>query len=934
MIPASSAKSKTPDDPSFPVVGIGTSAGGLETLALFLGQLTPDAGMAYVIVQHLDPHHKGMLPELLQRMTAMPVAQVRDRMKVKPNHIYVIPPNKDLSILHGALHLLDREIKLGLQLPIDYFFRSLAADCKENAVGVILSGMGSDGMLGLRAIKECSGLTLVQEPDSAKFKSMPQSAVDAGVADIVAIVEELPERITDYFKNKRHGMPEGAKPVGEAKSQSALEKVVILLRERTGNDFALYKKNTLYRRIERRMALHQIDTMPIYVRYLRENPEEVDLLFNELLIGVTSFFRDSSVWEYLSSTVWPEMLAEHPSGKAFRAWIPACSTGEEAYSLAIIFKEALARCEQPERYSLQIFATDIDSHAVELARIGHYPDNIAADVSPERLARYFVEAGKGFEIAQEIRDMVVFATQNITMDPPFTRLDFLSCRNLLIYFGADLQKKLIPLFHFALNPRGILMLGSAESIGNHQTLFTPLESRTRIYRRLNERPSKVDFPMKSHPMYPKFDESKLAPAASNEQLVLDQLRQHHTPAAVLIKSDGDILYISGRTGKYLEPAIGKASMNIHAMAREGLRHVLPGAIRQALTQHIAVRLNGLQVESGGSMQTVNVTVQPVEQPGASGDKAMIVFADVPSAPAVGEGGQDDAGTGRPPKEAGGLDADALAVELQHTRSELQDMCEEAQTVQEELKSANEELQSTNEELQSTNEELTTSKEEMQALNEELQSVNAELEAKMKNMSAVIGDMQNLINSTEIATIFLDTELQIRRFTPFATRLFKLLPLDAGRPLSDIVTELDYPQLLDDATEVLRTLVFSDKTVATRDGRWFRVRIMPYRSPENIINGVVITFVDISETKVVSLVLQDVQRVLDEQFATNTVKKNDAVELEKILDTAQLILKRIDLTDHPGSPIKANVPPVGRPGAMAKPGNEAEATSPTDESSVP
>jgi two-component system CheB/CheR fusion protein len=932
MNSASSAKPKTPDDYRFPIVGIGTSAGGLEALTLFLGQLPADLGMAYVIVQHLDPNHKGMLPELLQRQTAMPVAQAKDRMKVKANHVYVIPPNKDLSILHRTLHLLDREVKLGLQLPIDFFFRSLAADCKENAVGVILSGMGSDGMLGLRAIKERSGLTLVQEPDSAKFPGMPQSVVDAGVADIVAVVEELPERIAAYFRQKRQSVPDGDKPASESNSLSALEKVVILLRERTGNDFTLYKKNTLYRRIERRMALHQIDTMGTYVRYLRENPDEVDQLFNELLIGVTSFFRDPAVWEHLRTSALPEMLAEHPSGHAFRAWIPACSTGEEAYSLAMVFKETLAQCKLQGHYSLQIFATDIDAVAIAQARIGLYPANIAGDVSPERLQRYFVEAGKGYQITQEIRDMVVFATQNITMDPPFTRLDILSCRNLLIYLGADLQKKLIPLFHYALNHNGILVLGSAESIGNHQALFTPLLSRARIYRRLNERPSKIDFPIKSLHMPPKFvDDSKFSPAVSNEQLLLEQLRQHFTPAAVLVKADGDILYISGRTGKYLEPAAGKANMNIHAMAREGLRHVLPGAIRHVLGQHVPVKLEGLKVESGGAMQIVDVTVQPVAQQGAPRDKVMIVFADVPPPPAVEESEKGEADTVGAHQESSRHGAAALAVELQHTRSELQSVSEEAQTVQEELKSANEELQSTNEELQSTNEELTTSKEEMQALNEELQSVNAELEAKMKNMSAVIGDMQNLINSTEIATIFLDTELRIRRFTPFATRLFKLLPLDVGRPLSDIVTELEYEQLLDDATEVLHTLVFSDKTAAARDGRWFKIRIMPYRSLENIISGVVITFIDISEAMTMGLVLRDVRQVLDEQSASGS---NKLAELEKILHKAQNILKRLDL-EYQGE-AAMDTEKMARPeksGEATKSDNEGKANSGTNKSSV-
>jgi len=898
----------------FPVVGIGASAGGLEALSLFLGQVPGDSDMAYVVVQHLDPNHKGMLPELLQRLTTIPVSQAKNRMKVRPNHIYVIPPNKDLSILHGTLYLLDPTERHGLRLPIDFFFRTLAVDRQENAVGVILSGMGSDGMLGLRAIKENSGLSLVQEPGSAKFKGMPQSAVDAGVADIIALAEELPERIAGYFRHTLRGTPSGPDSTMESRAQSALERIVILLRERTGNDFALYKKNTLYRRIERRMALHQIDTIATYVRYLRETPEEIDLLLNELLIGVTSFFRDPAVWDYLKTTALPELLAEHPAGKALRAWVPASSTGEEAYTLAIVFKEVLTELKPQGRFSLQIFATDLDSNAIEQARIGTYPANIVADVAPERLSRYFVEAGKGFQVTQEIREMVIFATQNIIMDPPFTKLDILSCRNLLIYLGPELQKKLIPLFHYALNRGGIMVLGSAESIGSHHALFSPLESRVRIYRRLNEQPAKVDFPTKYHVATPKLvEDAKSASPASNEQLVHEQLRLHYTPAAVLTNADGEILYISGRTGKYLEPAVGKANLNIHAMTREGLRHALPGAIRQALRQPTAVNLDGLKVDCNGAIQTVNVTVQAIEQPWEKRDRVMIVFTDVslPSAAEQTEGGAD--GDKVADEQSGALDRNALATELQHTRSELQSMCEESQTAQEELKSTNEELQSTNEELQSTNEELTTSKEEMQALNEELQSVNAELEAKMKSMSSVIGDMQNLINSTEIATVFLDTEMRIRSFTPYATRLFKLLPLDVGRPLSNIVTELDYPQLLEDAKEVLRTLVFSDKAIAAEGGHWFKVRIMPYRSLDNIISGVVITFIDISETKSLEAALRKVELALEDGLADSSSDSDRAAGLEKILNKARRLVEQ-SKANHPRQPSLAppELPSAGKP----------------------
>ena len=449
----------------FPVVGIGCSAGGLEALEKFLRNVPADRGMALVVVQHLDPLHVSALPGLLQRFTSMTVVEAEDGMAVVPDAVYVIPPNKDLSLLHGRLHLLEPFAPRGLRLPIDFFLRSLAEDRQERAIGVILSGMGSDGVFGLRAIKEKGGLTLVQDPAGAQAESMPRCAIEAGVADIVAPAEVMPQRIVQYFGHPARMLP--AEPNLQAEVLSALDQVIILLRERSGNDFSLYKSNTLYRRIERRMAVHQLATMMDYVRFLRSNLQENELLFKELLIGVTSFFRDAEVWETLLGESIPGLLERNPGGKALRAWVAACSTGEEAYSLAIVFREALEKLKPEARFTLQIYATDLDPDAIERARKGCYPDNIAADVSPERLARYFVhEEGGGYRIAKDIREMVVFATQNIAGDPPFTKLDILSCRNLLIYFHAQLQKKLLPLFYYALNRDGLLLLGSAETIGN------------------------------------------------------------------------------------------------------------------------------------------------------------------------------------------------------------------------------------------------------------------------------------------------------------------------------------------------------------------------------------------------------------------------------------------------------------------------------------
>lgn len=839
-----------------PIIGIGASAGGLEALTDFLSNVLPDCGMAFVVVQHLDPTHKGMLPELLQRATRMPVVQAKDRMQVQANSVYVIPPNKDMSILHGRLHLLDPISPRGLRLPIDFFLRALADDCGACAAGVILSGMGSDGTLGLRAIKEKSGLVLVQDPADAKFDSMPNSAINAGVVDIVAPTVELPAKIAAYFQHYHHGGD--VEPLLAPKAHSALEKIVLLLRERSGNDFSLYKSNTVHRRIERRMGLHQIDSIDNYVRYLRENPQEVGMLFKELLIGVTNFFRDPPAWEYLSKVAIPAMLARYPGGKKIRAWVPACSTGEEAYSLAISFREAFDQIKPSGLFTLQIFATDLDEDAIDQARQGAYPTNIEADVSAERLARFFVADEQGYRVSKEIREMVTFAPHNILTDPPFTKLDVLTCRNLLIYFGAELQKKLFPLFHYTLNAQGILFLGTAETIGSFTDLFAPLDSKLRIYQRMDNHHAtrEIEFPTKIILNGSNFVKKTLMETSPlNLQQLVDQYLLHNcTPTAVLVNADGDILYISGSTGKYFEPAVGKANWNLHAMARDGLRHALSDAMHKAQQQKEAVTLEGLRVAGDDGSASVNVTVKMIEKPEALRGKLMLTFTDV-ATPVVEPSPRKNA--------AKGATEDAPQKALQQAREEMQRIREEKQTALEELKSSNEELQSINEEMQSTNEELTTSKEEMQSLNEELQSVNAELLSKVDDLSGVNNDMKNLLDSTEIATVFLDNDLNVRRFTSHATKIFKLIPHDVGRPLSDIVNDLDYKNFQQDVQEVLRTLVFSEKSIATHDGRWYKVRIMPYRTQNNVIDGVVITLSDIT-----------VAKVLEEELRKNSIKLPD------------------------------------------------------------
>jgi two-component system, chemotaxis family, CheB/CheR fusion protein len=839
----------------FPIVCIGASAGGLEALEQFLSNVPEKSGIAYVVIQHLDPTQKGMLPELLQRITKMEVFQVKDKMAAIPNCVYVIPPNKSMSILNGKLYLFEPIESRGLRLPIDFFMRSLADDKQELAIGVILSGMGSDGSLGIRAIKEKNGIVLVQEPGTAKYDNMPRNAIDSIRVDIIAPAADLPAKLIDLYKQFPVIISNSDI---EIKDHSSLEKIIILIRIRTGNDFSLYKRNTLYRRIERRMGIHKIDKISGYVRFLQDNPKEVDILFKELLIGVTSFFRDPLVWKKLKETIMPEIFSNTMAEKVLRAWVPGCSTGEEAYSLAIIFKEAIEKINPYGGFSLQIFATDLDAESIELARKGVYPVNIAADISPTRLNRFFIPIDEGYRINAEIREMVVFAKHNLIMHPPFTKIDFLSCRNLLIYMDVELQKKLLGLFFYSLNPEGTMILGSSETLGTHGYLFTPIDSKLKIFKRgMNKTlPELLDFPSSFSRTKTVYNEKPMTSNSTpNIQSLADQLLlQHFTPAGVLVNQNGDIIYFSGHTGKYLEPSVGKANLNIFAMLREGLRNEFSSGFRKAIMYKESIIIPNLKLGVNGHTLTLNLNIQWIEKPQPLKGMLMIIFDDVSEIvsqkqiPKIVKKGSES------------INQSILEEELQHLREEMQGTLEEMQTSQEELKSTNEELQSTNEELQSTNEELTTSKEEMQSLNEELQTVNAELQSKVDDYTRVNNDLKNLLNSTDIATLFLDKDLNIRRYTDEATKIFKLIKSDIGRPFTDLVSDLIYPELATDALEVLRTLIFIEKQIPTKDERWFTIRIMPYRTFDDRIDGLVITFINMSNLRLTEVKLFEKEQI--------------------------------------------------------------------------
>jgi len=829
---------------NFSVVGIGSSAGGLEALSVFLGNVPENSGLAFVIVQHMEKKRKSILVDLLQSETTMKVIQVYENISVQPGNVYVIPPNKNMSIKNNELHLFDLIEPHTLSLPIDFFFRSLAENQKERAIGVILSGMGNDGTSGLKAIKENGGGIFIQEPSSAKFEDMPRSAIMTGIADVISTVETIPSKIISYLEGTPQMVVTDKQYVDAEKLNAYFDNIISMLRSHTGHDFSLYKKNTIQRRIERCMGIHKFDDIAAYISFLKENPQELNLLFKEFLIGVTSFFRESKEWGLLRDTVIPALLADRSTSDTVRVWISGCSTGEEAYSLAIVFKDVMDQLKTSKDFSVQIFATDLDIEAIDKAREGIFSVNIAKDMSSQRLNKYFVKVDRGYMVTKEIRDIVIFAQQNMIKDPPFTKIDIMICRNLLIYLTTEIQKKLIPLFHYSLNSGGFLFLGSAESVGNFTDLFKPLDLKSRIYQRLRPliQTNPIEFPNSFAPYQSEVNQP--SDEVQNMQSQADKLiLQNYAPAAVLVNGKGDILYITGRTGKYLEPASGKVNWNIFAMAREGLNYKLSDAFYKAVRRNEVVTSKNAIVKNEGGTLRVDIVINPLKEPEALRGMVMVVFTDV-TIPITSEAINT---TTRNPHS--NMREEELERELLETRKMWQIAGAEMQISQEEFKSSNEELQSCNEELQSTNEELTTTKEEVQSSNEELKTINFELQVKLDDLSLVTSDMKNLMDSTKIATLFLDNTLLVKHFTSQMKVVSRLISSDVGRPITDIASDLIYPELAEDVVEVQRTLITFEKQVMSRDGSWFNACIQPYSSLEGKIDGVVITFVNITKLKV-------------------------------------------------------------------------------------
>lgn len=826
------------------IVGIGASAGGLRALEKFFDAQPKGSGMAFVVVTHQHPGHTGLLSSLIKRHSSLRIFDVEDGIKLQPDGVYFPPAGKNLSLLRGMLFLLDPSPQEALRLPIDFFFRSLAQDQKHRAIGVILSGAGSDGTVGLKAIKAQSGFTIVQDPKEAEYSGMPQSALAAQVADCVLPVREIPGQLQIYRVH----------PVADQGGQQDVElaqilpKILSVLRVRIGNDFSLYKQKTLLRRIERRMTVHGASRAKDYLRLLQTNPNEATALFQEFLIGVTGFFRDPSSFESLTEKGLASLLAKKQSGESLRVWVPACSSGEEAYSVAMILKEQITR--EKKDLSIKIFATDLDQRAINTARLSRYPAGIASNVSAARLQQFFIKEDGYYCIKKEIRNLVVFAAHNLLADPPFRNMDLISCRNVLIYLDPHAQRQLLFILHYALRAKGLLLLGTSEMITAPE-LFTALDRKAKLFeKKAAARVPPLMDRLGSRPVHPPTGEP--APEGGpggpyrprNHEVIEAFLLEQYAPASVIVTDRGEIVHSHGGTARYLEPRRGAQTKDLMEMAREDLKTPLDALLREAKqsrgeTVHRRVRV----AFDGEGNQPVRVAARLLQQPRQLRGLFLVTFETLSET--GGAAGKKE--KSRPAPSASGS-KQGLMRELSATRHRLQLAREEMETSNEEFKATNEEFQSTNEELQSTNEELETAKEELQSLNEELTTLNTELETKLGELADANDDLMNLLESAAVATIFLDANLSIRRFTAEATKVIRLIPGDVGRPLADLVSNLTDDHVVRDAQEVLRTIVPKEAEVQTKDGAWYFLQIRPYRTAQNVIDGVVLTFQDIRHQK--------------------------------------------------------------------------------------
>jgi two-component system, chemotaxis family, CheB/CheR fusion protein len=840
---------RRPNHKSFPIVGIGASAGGLEAFTMLLGDLPRKSGMAFVFVQHLAPKHESALRELLSRATEIPVREVIDGMAVEPDHVYVIPPNANMGILDGHLHLMPRA-PAQPHLPINFFLASLAAELGNKAIGVILSGTASDGSLGMKAIKAEGGITFAQDLKSAKYNDMPRNAIATGCIDFVLTPDAIARELIQIA---HHPYLLQAPEVDESSDEgdNELRKVFALLRTATGIDFSNYKLTTIKRRIRRRMLLHKDQSLADYISHLQVSREELDALYQDILIHVTGFFRDPEVFQALQVEAFPNLLKNRPPGLPLRIWVPGCSTGEEVYSIAICLLEFLG--DTVNSTDIQVFATDISEAALDKARAGVYPESITAEVSPERLRRFFLSTKQGYQINKAIRDICVFARQDISKDPPFSRLDLISCRNLLIYFGSALQKRVVPIFHYALKPTGYLLLGNSETIGSFSSYFSLLDKKHKIYAK---RPVAgrvpVDLPQAEHFLETGRLGKKLLPVAGpfDVQKAVDRLLlARFAPAGVVVNEELEILQFRGRAGAFMDPAPGQASLSLPKMAHAGLAVDLRAGIQRARNENAPVQAQGVMTEADGKTIEVKFEVIPIQGASSTERYFLVLFEEESRAQAeLAKSAKKAPGKGAYPVRPLQRHTARLQEELAQTKGTLQSIIEQQETTNEELKSANEEILSSNEELQSTNEELETAKEELQSTNEELTTLNEELQNRNLELSVANNDLLNFLASANIPMLMLGNDLRIRHFTPPAEKLLNLIRTDVGRPIGDLKPNFIFDNLEQSITETIDSMSGRELEVQDGHGSWYSMRVRPYKTAENKLDGAVITWIDISALK--------------------------------------------------------------------------------------
>lgn len=884
-------KSKQPK--LFPIIAMGGSAGSFQSFEQFFLHMPVDTGFAFVIIMHLQSEHSVDTVALFQRFTALTVTEAEDGVPVMPNHVYVIPPDKDMGIHNGNLLLFNASRSKGAHMAIDYFLQSLAEDQWNNAVCIIFSGMGADGETGLRMIKEKLGMAMVQLPETAEYSSMPLASIKTGLVDYILPPNEMPLKLIQFLNHPALQAPSGEGAVGERNNHNHVQKILMMLRSHTGHDFTLYKKNTITRRIERRIAFHQLPDYLHYVNYMREHPHETEVLFKELLIGVTKFFRDSDAFQAVKNHLFAK-LAERNRDEPIRIWVAGCSTGEEAYSIAMIVIECLDILKEGKLPSVQIFATDLDVAAIEQARSGFYFSNIVSEISAERLERFFVKKNNGYQVKKGVREMIVFAQHNLIKDAPFTKLDLLCCRNVMIYLTAELQTKLMPVFHYSLNPKGLLFLGPAESAGAFIDAFTLVDAKWKIYERKDGTvglAKVIDFPfhitnapVKASKVFSEKPLIRSAIAESFHKILLEQF----TPSALLINNKGDILYINGEMDKYLKVNSGEAVMNLFRMVKEELKYVIGNAVHQASIQKSQVEYNDIKVQEGGITNLIDFKVKYLNDHQLDGLFILSFIHKGPAKKADPRLVKTDLARSAAIKE--------LEKELIYTKQQLHSTIEQMETSLEELKSTNEELQSTNEELQSTNEEALTTKEEMQSLNEELMTINLQYQNKAEELTRLNNDMKNLLDNTEIGTIFLDNQLNILRFTPQVTKLFNVILSDVGRSIAHIVSNFDYPSLENTIMEVIDRLNAKDLEVKTKKNEWYNLRIMPYRTMDNFISGAVLTFTKITRVKALEnklfVLLDYVQATVNALDAAAVILDHE----RKVVVTNSLFLKMFNFRE--------------------------------------